>query len=56
MEMETPFWTPNCKIKIKVFPYNPPVQFIYMEVEFGQTIWDKTKVLLGTSWGIYLGT
>jgi hypothetical protein len=27
------------------------------ELNFGQTIWDKTKVLpFGTSWGIYLGT
>jgi hypothetical protein len=25
-------------------------------LNFGQTIWDKTKVLLGTSWGIYLKT
>jgi hypothetical protein len=27
-----------------------------MGVNFGQTIWDKTQVLLGISWGMYLGT
>jgi len=26
------------------------------ELNFGQTIWDKTQVLLGTSWGTHLGT
>jgi hypothetical protein len=30
--------------------YALPFQFIYRRVEFGQTIWDKTEVLLGTSW------
>jgi len=25
-------------------------------MNFGQTIWDKTLVLLGTSWGTHLGT
>jgi hypothetical protein len=27
-----------------------------MGVNFGQTIWDKTQVLLGISWGMHLGT
>jgi hypothetical protein len=27
-----------------------------MGVNFGQTIWDKTQVLLGISWGMYLET
>jgi hypothetical protein len=26
------------------------------ELNFGQTIWDKTQELLGTSWGMHLGT
>jgi hypothetical protein len=26
------------------------------ELNFGQTIWDKTQVLLGTYWGMHLGT
>jgi hypothetical protein len=26
------------------------------ELNFGQTIWDKNQVLLGTSWGNTLGT
>jgi predicted AlkP superfamily phosphohydrolase/phosphomutase len=26
------------------------------ELNFGQTIWDKTQVLLGTSWRMHLGT
>jgi hypothetical protein len=26
------------------------------ELNFGQTIWDKTNMLLGKSWGIYLKT
>jgi len=30
--------------------YCLPFQFIYRRVELGQTIWDKTEVLLGTSW------
>jgi len=25
-------------------------------LNFGQTIWDKTQVQLGTSWGMHLGT
>jgi len=25
----------------------------YIKGNFGQTIWDKTQVLLGTSWGIW---
>jgi hypothetical protein len=25
-------------------------------MNFGQTIWDKTQVQLGTSWGMRLGT
>jgi hypothetical protein len=31
-----------------------PFQFIYRGVELGQTIWDKTQVLLVTSWGTHL--
>jgi hypothetical protein len=27
-----------------------------MGVNFGETIWDKTQVLLVISWGMYLGT
>jgi hypothetical protein len=26
------------------------------ELRFGQTMWDKTQVLLETSWGTHLGT
>jgi hypothetical protein len=26
------------------------------ELNFGQTTWDKTHVLWGTSWGMHLGT
>jgi len=26
------------------------------ELNFGQTIWDKTQVILGTSWGTHSGT
>jgi len=26
------------------------------ELNFGQTIWDKTQVLLGTSWEMHVGT
>jgi hypothetical protein len=31
-----------------------PFQFIYRKLNLGKTIWDKTKVLFGTSWGKYL--
>jgi len=33
-----------------------PFQFIYRKLNLGKTIWDKTKVLFGTSWGKYLRT
>jgi len=42
---------PSCKIETNVFPYNPPFQLYTCELNFGQTIWGKTHVLLGTSWG-----
>ncbi len=34
-----------------------PLDFTFSgELNFGQTIWDKTQVLLGASWGTHLGT
>jgi hypothetical protein len=33
-----------------------PFQFIYRKLNVGKTIWDKTKVPFGTSWGKYLRT
>ncbi len=35
---------------------SPPFHFILHEKNFGQTIWDKCEVLLGTSWGNNLGS
>jgi len=54
--IEAPLQTPSCKIEPNVH-----CGFILFglqtgELNFGQTIWDKTQVLLGTTWGTYLGT
>ncbi len=54
--IEAPLWTPSCKIEISV-----QCRFILFslhteELNFGQTIWDTTQVLLGTSWGTHLRT
>jgi hypothetical protein len=48
--IEVPIWTPSCKLETNADPLCLPFQFIYWRVELGQTIWDKTEVLLGTSW------
>ncbi len=54
--IEAPLWTPSCKIYTVVLPYVLPFQFrvellpFRWELNFGQTILDKTQVLLGTSW------
>jgi hypothetical protein len=46
---------PNCKIKTNVLCCGPPFQFKYIwELNFKQTIWDKSEVLLGMSWGTIL--
>jgi len=52
--IEAPLWTPTCKIKIKCAPLD--FSLYTRELNFVQTIWNKTQVLLGTSWGTYLGT
>jgi hypothetical protein len=48
--IEEPLSTPSCKLETNAVPYCLPFQFIYTRVELGQTIWDQTEVLLGTSW------
>jgi hypothetical protein len=46
---------PNCEIKTNVLCHGPPFQFKYIwEFNFKQTIWDKSEVLLGMSWGTIL--
>ncbi len=41
-------------LRCNVRPFGPPIQLT--RHNFGQTIQDKTKVLLGTSWETYWGT
>jgi hypothetical protein len=60
--MEVPLWTPNCKID-KLYSHIANLFILYTwELNFGQTIWDKIEMLLGTpylknnlgTWGISL--
>jgi len=58
----TPQWEhlfgPQLQNKNKCIPW--PIAHLFnlytWELNFGQTIWNKTKVLLGTSYGMYLRT
>jgi hypothetical protein len=60
--MEVPLWTPNCKINKLYFPIANLFILYTWELNFGQTIWDKIEMLLGTTylknnlgtWGISL--
>ncbi len=53
-KIEAPSWTPIVKLKTNVLCRGPPFQFKYIwELNFKQTIWDKSEVLLGMSWGTY---
>jgi hypothetical protein len=48
---------PQLQNRNKCIPlYSPPFQFIYMRVELWANHMDKPELLLGTSWGMYLGT
>jgi hypothetical protein len=49
-------WTTSCKIETNVFPLFHLFNLYALELNCGQTIWDKTNVLLGTSCGMHLGT
>jgi hypothetical protein len=52
--MEAPFWTHPLQNRNK---YAPLDYMLYTkELNFGQTKWDKTLVLLGASWGMHPGT
>ncbi len=56
--IEAPLWTPRCKLKLNP-SYNMSAYIFSLytwELSFGQTIWDKTQVLLGISWGMHLKT
>jgi hypothetical protein len=51
-----PLWTPSCKIETNVFPLKPTFSvYIHGSWTLGKPL-DKTKLLLRTSWGMYLGT
>jgi len=54
--IKAPLWTTSCKIETNVFPLFHIFNLYKLELNCGKTIWDKTKVLLGTSWGTHLGT
>jgi hypothetical protein len=49
------FWTTSYKIETNMFPFFHLFNLYTLELNCGQTIWDKTKVLLVTSWGTHLG-
>jgi hypothetical protein len=54
--IESPVSTPAAKQKFMCsFRYHLFSLYTW-ELNFGQTIWDKIEVLLGTSYGTYLGT
>ncbi len=56
--IEAPLWTPSCKLKLNP-RYNRGAYIFSLytwELSFGQTIWDKTQVLLGISCGMHLKT
>jgi hypothetical protein len=61
-QIETPFWTISHKIERNVLPITHLFNLYTWELNFGQTIWDKSEVLFGeqlgnlwnyfkTSWG-----
>jgi len=53
-KIEAPSWTTIVKLKTNVLCCGPPFQFKYIwELNFKQTIWDKSEVLLGMSWGTH---
>ncbi len=57
--IEALFWTPpptQFLIRNKCSPDSYLFSLYTWELNFGQTVWDKTQVLLGTSWGIHLRT
>jgi hypothetical protein len=41
---------PSCKMKTKAHPSMSSFYYMYGELNSGQTIWDKTQVLLETLW------
>ncbi len=43
-------WKKECTLRFHLF------SLCTGKLNFGQTIWDKTQVLLGTSWELHLGT
>ncbi len=54
--MEAPLWTPVAKYKQMYSHITLFFSLYTCELNFGQTIWGKTQVLLGTSWGQHFRT
>jgi hypothetical protein len=50
-QIETPFWTISHKIERNVLPITHLFNLYTWELNFGQTIWDKSEVLFGNIWG-----
>ncbi len=48
--IEAPLWITSCKIETNVLPMAYLFSLCTWELNFGQTIWDKTKVIWGTFW------
>jgi len=54
--IDAPLWTPPCTIKKQMCsPIAHLFSLCISELNFGQTIWEKSVVLLGISWGTTWG-